>query len=221
MFFGNKHLLRLLYKYFNELVNDHNKCGTYCNEVKSSSNMYLWIHDFCVMFLRNLKEVNKMRDASGKYPCLHLNYWAYDKIKKKIKNPISNIHDTLIFPKAYKIGEIVNRESNENYHYDCFYSGDCGFFNISHNAYNTINKLKKNNGKSSNKGENISSYSIFTGINGVTNSVESDGVVEFSYLRYTAKDKEEIYDICKMVPEGINVPVAVNQPNTDVSDQNS
>lgn len=83
--------------------------------------MYLWIHDFCVMFLRNLKEVNKMRDASGKYPCLHLNYWAYDKIKKKIKNPISNIHDTLIFPKAYKIGEIVNRESNENYHCLCYF----------------------------------------------------------------------------------------------------
>ncbi|SBT58042.1 PIR Superfamily Protein [Plasmodium ovale wallikeri] len=74
---------------------------------------------------------------------------------------------------------------------ECFYSRDCGCFNISHNAYHTINKLK-NKGKSSNKGENISSVSVSTGTNGVTNSAESDGVVEFSYLRYTAKGRRNI-----------------------------
>ncbi|SBT57449.1 PIR Superfamily Protein [Plasmodium ovale wallikeri] len=197
-----------LYKYFSELVNDPNKYGTYLQQ-----------------------KMNKMSDAGGKYPCLNLNHWAYDEIKKKIKNPISNIHDTLIFPKACKIGGIINRESNENYHCLCYFYGklnlwkgekdlyecfkdyvfiqqsiqqnniddinayieyrDCGCFNISHNAYNTINKLK-NKGKSSNKGENISSVSVSTGTNGVTNSTESDGVVEFSYLRYTAKGRRNI-----------------------------
>ncbi|SBT02411.1 PIR protein [Plasmodium ovale] len=113
------------YKDFNNDVSDDSKedYEKHCSGVKISNDGNEWVYNFCLKFVRNLKEINKMKGKTAEYRCLHLIYWAYDEIKKKINNKTDEIHNIPVFYKLYEIGDRINKESKDNYYCSCYFHG--------------------------------------------------------------------------------------------------
>ncbi|KMZ98422.1 variable surface protein Vir24g [Plasmodium vivax North Korean] len=135
-----------IYAAFDENVENGNDYDKYCSELKSIKFGYDWINDFCPKFVRNLKYINKMDGSIGKFRCLHLNYWVYDYIKKRIKNKVENIYTIPVFAKLYQIGERVNKESPKNYHCSCYFYGDLDIWNAEkelHDYFRNCSAIRK------------------------------------------------------------------------------
>ncbi|SBT84764.1 PIR protein [Plasmodium ovale] len=133
-----------LYKGFNEEVSGNEYDG-YCAQLKKYHN-YPWAYEFCTKFVRNLKRINQLKDGSGKYACLHLNYWAYDEISRRIDSSVSSISGIPVFSELYNIGDTINKESNKNYKCYCYFEDALDIWKSEkylHDYFKNANAIKK------------------------------------------------------------------------------